>query len=134
MGDQEIQPASKLEAPPQRGEPTREGLYFTPAVDIYETEKELVLLADMPGIDPDDVDIDVKEDRLSIIGRLSWAENEDGTALLAEYRTGDYFRTFTLTDLVDRGGINASLKDGVLTIILPKAPRAVPRKIPITGV
>jgi HSP20 family protein len=132
MTDQEIQVSQKQEIAPEKGELTYEGVYFTPAVDIYETEKELVLLADLPGVESGNVEIDVRDDFLSIIGRTT-PDKEEGEALLTEYRTGSYFRNFLLTDAVDQGAITASLTDGVLRVVLPKAAKAVPRKIPISS-
>ena len=111
---------------------THEGVYFTPAVDIYESDAEVVLLADMPGVEPDKVDIDLKDDTLSLVGRVT-AEPEEGNSLLREYRTGNYFRNFRISDVVDREKISAFMKDGVLRLVLPKAEKAKPRKIQITA-
>ena len=130
MVDQTYPPIEKREATPGGGELTHEGVFFTPAVDIYETDNELVLVADMPGVDSDDLDIDLDDDTLSIVGRVKSAEHE-GDVLLSEYRMGNYFRNFSISDVVDRNAISASLNDGVLTLTLPKSPKAVPRKIPI---
>jgi len=130
MADQELEISQKQELKPERGELTYEGVYFSPAVDIYGTETELVLLADMPGVASDQVEIDLKEDVLSILGRVPEGPAV-GQELLAEYRTGNYFRTFRITDDVDRGKIAASMSDGVLKVTLPKSPKVLPRKIPI---
>jgi HSP20 family molecular chaperone IbpA len=132
MPDQEITVAAKQETLPEKGEMTHEGVYFTPAVDIYETEKELTLLADMPGVDAESVEIDVRDDTLAITGKVG-ARPTEGTPLLAEYRVGNYFRRFTLSEAVDQSGITASLSDGVLKVSLPKAAKAVPRRIPISA-
>ncbi|MFH0824154.1 MAG: Hsp20/alpha crystallin family protein [Pseudomonadota bacterium] len=132
MADQEITVAEKPEVDPSAGEFTREGVYFTPAVDIYETEKELVMLVDMPGVEGSTVEVDLKDDVLSLIGRVP-GDDVGGEDLLTEYRSGNYFRTFRLTEVVDQAGISAAMKDGVLTLTLPKAQKAVPRKIPISG-
>lgn len=131
MADQELQVHQKQEIAPETGEFTREGVYFTPAVDICENEKELIVMVDMPGVTTDDVEIDLKENILSIIGKVTEPE-EAGEALLTEYRTGNYFRTFRLTDVIDQGKISASMSDGVLKLTLAKAEKAIPRKIPIT--
>ena len=131
MADKEIKVPAKAEVSPDAGELTHEGIYYTPAVDIYETKKELVLLVDMPGVESDDVDIDLKENTLSIIGKVS-DETLDGRVLLNEYHVGSYFRNFCITDAVNRAGIVASMADGVLKLVLPKAEKAVPRKIPIS--
>jgi HSP20 family protein len=131
MADREMQISSKTEVAPEKGELTHEGTYYTPAVDIYETEKELVLLVDMPGVESEDVDIDLKENTLSIMGRVSGQEME-GHKLLNEYNVGSFFRNFCITDTVNRGGIVAGMSDGVLKLVIPKTEKAVPRKIPIT--
>ncbi len=132
MADQEIQVAPKQELAPEGGEFTREGVYFSPAVDIFDTEKELVLLADMPGVDAEHVEIDLRDNVLSIVGKI-WSESEKGDFLLREYRTGNYFRTFRITEVVDQSKITASMSDGVLKLMLPKVAKAVPRKIPISA-
>jgi HSP20 family protein len=106
-------------------------VYFTPAVDIYESENELTLVVDMPGVSGEHVDIELKDDILSIEGKLA-TPPPLGEALLTEYRTGNYFRTFRITDVIDRSKIAASMTDGVLQLKLPKSEKAVPRKIPIT--
>lgn len=131
MADQEIKAAVKQEVAPDKGEFIREGVYFTPAVDIYESEKDLTLVVDMPGVSGENVDIELKDDILSIEGKLSTSPPL-GELLLTEYRTGNYFRTFRITDVIDRSKIAASMTDGVLQLTLPKAEKAVPRKIPIT--
>jgi len=131
MADQEMQVTHKKEVEANRGEFMSEGPYFAPAVDIYETEQELIVLADMPGVNSDHVEIDLRDNSLTIVGKAP-LDKEEGTALLAEYRKGNYFRTFRITDVVDQTKISASFSDGVLRITLPKVAKAVPRKIPIT--
>jgi HSP20 family protein len=132
MADQELQPTEKTEVQPEEGEFTREGVYFSPAVDIFETETELVLLADMPGVTPESVDVDLRDDTLTILGKVDLPKQE-GRVLLGEYRTGNYFRTFRITEIVDRSKISAAISDGVIKITFPKVEKAVPRKIPITA-
>jgi len=132
MADQELQAMEKQAVTSEVGEFTREGVYFSPAVDIFDTEKELVLLADMPGVNAEHVEIDLREDTLTILGRVP-QESAQGQALLAEYKTGNYFRTFRITEIVDRTKITASISDGVLKLVLPKVEKAVPRKIPIVS-
>jgi HSP20 family protein len=132
MTQTELQATNKAEVAPQKGEFTREGVYFSPAVDIYATEKELVLVADMPGVGPDGVDIELRDNVLSIIGKVEESPSKLDT-LLAEYRFGSYFRTFQISEIVDQSKITASIADGVLKLVLPKVAKAVPRKIPIAG-
>ena len=132
MSDAELQVAEKQEVKPAEGELTHEGIYFTPAVDILENPKELVVMVDMPGVGKDSVEIDLKDNILSIVGRVI-EEAVEGEELLTEYRTGSYFRTFRITDVVDQSKITASMADGVLKLTLPKAEKAVPRKIAIAS-
>ncbi|MEW6530067.1 MAG: Hsp20/alpha crystallin family protein [Thermodesulfobacteriota bacterium] len=131
MAEQEIQVHEKMQVEPSEGEFTREGPYFTPAVDICENETELIVMVDMPGVNGKNVEIDLRDEVLSIVGKVTDAAPV-GEELLTEYRTGNYFRSFRITDIVDQEKISASLTDGVLTLVLPKSQKAVPRKIPIT--
>lgn len=132
MTTEAIQSSEKAVAGMDKGEMTHEGDFFTPAVDIYETASEIVMNVDLPGVTPEDLDIDLSEDTLSIVGKVSGSESP-GTDLLQEYKVGHYYRSFLLTDVIDRSAIKANLADGVLKLILPKAAKAVPRKIPITA-
>lgn len=132
MTDKELQVSEKKEVTAEGGELTREGLYFSPAVDICETEKELVILADMPGVKPGGVDIELKDGVLSIEGKATGL-TQSGETLLSEYRKGNYFRSFRVTDTVDAGKIAANLSNGVLKVTLPKHEKAKPKKIPVTA-
>ena len=132
MADQEIEVSEKQEVSPAKCELTYEGVYFTPAVDIYETEKELVLLADLPGVEANCLEVSLKDDNLSIVGRTESGQ-EEGESLLEEYRTGNYFRNFLVAEAVDQSAITASLNDGVLRLVLPKAAKTIPRTIPIAS-
>ena len=129
MADEKLQIHEKEEAGPEL---TLEGPYFSPAVDIYGTETGLVLVADMPGVGADQVEIDLREDILSILGKVT-SGGAEGQTVLTEYRTGNYFRTFRLTEDIDRSKITAAISDGVLKLTLPKSAKAIPRKIPITA-
>jgi HSP20 family protein len=86
----------------------------------------------MPGVDKEGVSIDLKEDQLTISGKVLFSE-EKKTVLHKEYEMGNYFRQFTLSDMIDREKIAARMVDGVLTLILPKAEKAVPKKIEVTA-
>ncbi len=70
MTEQELQVKEKQAVPSEAGEFTHEGIYFSPAVDIFDTQKELVLLADMPGVSAENIEIDLREDALTILGRV----------------------------------------------------------------
>jgi HSP20 family protein len=113
------------------GEQLKPGLVFSPAIDIFETDKELTLVADIPGVKAGHLSIDLKEDVLSLSGEVEPPEGANEADLLREYRTGRYFREFRLGQMVDQSKIDAELKDGVLHLRLPKAEKAAPRKIAV---
>ncbi len=129
MTDRDLQVEEKKEAQ-STGESTRNVPIFIPAVDIYESESALTLVADMPGVPLDGIDIDLDSDQLTIRGTVP-EEKEKGKLLFREYTTGDYHRQFTLSSDIDREKIQASMKDGVLKLVLPKAEAAKPRKITV---
>jgi len=112
------------------GEATWQGPMFSPEVDIYSTDEQIVLLTDMPGVRRDNLDIDLREGILTIVGRVDDVA-EGFNAVSQEYRVGGYVRRFTLADDVDVDGIDATLKDGVLKLVLPRAKEALPRKIEV---
>jgi len=112
-------------------EQTKPGLVFTPDVDIFETEKELTLLADMPGVKAGDLNIDLKENVLTLDGDVKEPESENEVELLTEYGTGKYYRQFNLSEIIDQSKIEATMTDGVLRLKLPKVEAAKPRKIKI---
>jgi len=110
-------------------EQTKPGLLFTPAVDIFENDQELTVVADLPGVKPQNLEIDLRKDTLSIIGDVEAPEGPGETDHIREYRTGRFLRQFTLSEVIDQSKIEASLKNGVLRLRLPKVEKAVPRKI-----
>ena len=112
-------------------EQTRPGLVFTPAVDIFETEKEITLLADMPGVKAGDLNIDLNENVLTLDGEVESPEGSDEADVIREYQTGKYYRQFTLSQVIDQSKIDAEMKDGVLRLKLPKVEAATPRKITV---
>ena len=114
-------------------EETRPGLVFTPAVDIFETEKEIALLADMPGVKAGDLNIDLHENVLTLDGEVNAPDGADEVDVIREYRTGKYRRQFTLSQMIDQSKIDAEMKDGVLRLRLPKIEAATPRKIAVKG-
>lgn len=109
----------------------RSGKVFTPPVDIYESAEEVVLLVDMPGADEKSIDITLEQNILTLQGRVESLAPEGFTLNYQEYETGDYLRSFTLSDTVEREKISASYKDGVLQLHLPKAEPAKPKKIAV---
>ncbi|MGD8343444.1 MAG: Hsp20/alpha crystallin family protein [Desulfobacterales bacterium] len=112
-------------------EQTTPGLVFTPAVDIFETEKSIALLADMPGVKADDLTIDLRDNTLTLSADITAVDNSDEEELLVEYETGRYYRQFTLGELIDQANIDAKLNDGVLRLTLPKIEKATPKKITV---
>ncbi len=129
MTGKDIEVREKQEVQTQ-AESTRNIPVFVPAVDIYESEEALTLVADMPGVAPENVDIDLRDDQLTIRGTVT-LEGEGETVLLREYGVGDYYRQFTLGRIIDQSKIEAAMKDGVLTLTLPKVDKAKPRKITV---
>lgn len=112
-------------------EQTRPGPVFTPAVDIFETEKEITLVADMPGVKGEDLVIDLHENVLTLDGSVKQPEGPDEVDVFREYRTGKYYRQFTLSEIIDQAQIKAELQEGVLRLKLPKVKAATPRRIMI---
>ncbi len=104
--------------------------FISPPVDIFETEEGLQVMADLPGVEIDDVEIQVEEDRLIIKGQTSYAPENTGS-LHREFRLVNFQRQFELDNEVDRDKISASVKDGVLTIGLPRAEKVKPRRIEV---
>lgn len=126
--DIEAKPKQKVE---RKEESTRAGAYFQPPVDIYENSDTIVLLADMPGVTPDGLDVNLEHDQLTVEGRVRPDDYQGLKPLHVEYGVGGYFRRFTLGEHIDRDGIKAQLKHGVLELRLPKAERAKARKISV---
>src|SRR5690242_18536776 len=118
-------------AQPQGAERTRQRQVYAPRVDIIEREDALEILADMPGVTKDGVEVTLEQRVLSIRGRADVALPEDLAPLYLEYEPGDYERSFTLSDAVDPSGIEARVRGGVLQLRLPKAGPAKRQKIEI---
>ena len=104
---------------------------FIPRADIYETEENVVVTVDMPGLSDDAIDITLEKNILTINGVSTHAAPDGYSLAFAEYEPGDYERSFRLTDQINREQIEAIYKDGVLNLILPKAEIAKPRKISV---
>ena len=111
------------------GERTRTRRTFIPLADIYETPEWIVVLAEMPGVAPDKVDITLERRVLTIRGRSENQQHANYRRIYAEYEDGDYERVFTLSEDIDRDRIEARHKDGVLHLVLPQAETAKTRKI-----
>jgi HSP20 family molecular chaperone IbpA len=116
--DLQVQEKEVVEGSAER---TRDRPTFVPRVDIYESDGEIVLVADMPGVDEKLVDITLESNVLTISGDVEPVRPDGYELAYAEYRVGDYQRSFSLSNEVDQEHIEATLKDGVLRLCLPKA-------------
>ena len=128
----QVQEAQKQEVVESGAERTRARLAFVPRADIYETDDKLVIVADMPGVDEKSIDVTLEGGVLTIQGAVELRWPEKHSLIYAEYRVGDYERSFTLSDRIDQGGIEATVKHGVLRLHLPKA-QPETRKISVTA-
>jgi HSP20 family molecular chaperone IbpA len=93
--------------------------------------KEITLLADMPGVKAGDLNIDLRDDTLTLTGVVAPFEGPEEEDLRIEYEVGTYYRQFTMSELIDQSKIDAQLSDGVLRLSLPKVEKATPRKITV---
>jgi HSP20 family protein len=126
-------PATKKEPRTELDKPdVTRGLCFTPRVDVLETEEELLLVADLPGVKPEDADVRFDNGELSIDGRCA-PRHQGAKYLLSEYGVGNFYRAFTISEHIDWQKISAELKNGVLTVHLPKAETVEPKQITVKG-
>jgi HSP20 family molecular chaperone IbpA len=114
---------------PEQGERTRTTPVYIPRADIFETEGQVIIIADMPGASENSVDITLEKNTLTIRGLVEPETHPDYTLSYAEYGVGDYERSFVLSDMIDQDHIEASVKNGVLRLLLPKQEEAKARKI-----
>jgi HSP20 family molecular chaperone IbpA len=121
----------KEAAAPERVERTRARTVFSPQVDILERKEGIVVTADMPGVDEKSIDINLEKNVLTIYGAVEDETPAGYRPFYAEYGLGDYERVFTLSDEIDRERIQATVKNGVLKLVLPKAEAAKSKKITV---
>jgi len=112
-------------------EQTRPGLVFTPAVDIFENDSVITVLADLPGVKAKDLKVDLRENTLTLTAAVNSLPSEKETDVFREYESGTFFRQFTLAETIDQAKIDAELRDGVLRLRLPKTEAAKPRQIAV---
>lgn len=117
--------------PNEETERIRERTCFVPRADIFETDENVVVIVDMPGVGGDAIDITLEKNVLTINGSTYLNAPEGYSLVFAEYEVGDFERSFRLTDQIDRENIGASIKDGVLRLVLPKAEKAKARRIDV---
>ncbi|MDH4231689.1 MAG: Hsp20/alpha crystallin family protein [Nitrospirota bacterium] len=115
----------------QRDERTRERRVYTPSADIIEGKNGTTVIADIPGVDESSVDITLEKNILEIYGKVNPDIPQDLKLVMSEYGIGDYHRRFALSDEIDRDRIQATVKKGVLRLILPRAEKAKTRKIEV---
>jgi HSP20 family molecular chaperone IbpA len=126
----ELQAKDKVEVSTP-AEQTKPGPVFTPNVDIFETDKEIIMLADIPGVKAPDLTIDLRDDTLTLTGEVKPLNRPEEEDILIEYQFGSYYRQFTLAEVIDQSKIDAALNNGVLRLALPKLEKAMPRQITI---
>lgn len=114
-------------------EQTHSGPVYSPAVDIFENDTVITVLADLPGVRANDLKIDLRENVLTLLGRVVTPDTSSEGTVLREYEPGMFFRQFTLGETIEQSKIDAKLTDGVLRLELPKAERARPRQIAVRG-
>ena len=129
MAEKTVPNRARTKTPPSREETRSQERYITPPVDIYETGEGLVVKADLPGVDKENLDVRVENNLLTIRGRA--AHIVPGDPIYREYGLVNFFRQFELNERVDQSNISAELKHGVSTLRLPKAEEAKPRKIEV---
>ncbi|QDT79977.1 Spore protein SP21 [Gimesia maris] len=110
---------------------TPEQFVFTPPIDIYETDEGLVLYADLPGVSVGSLELQVQDNKLTLLGKVEPQIPEGARPLHKEYEVGNYLRSFILSGEIVHSEIEAKLSNGVLRIFLPKAPKAEPRRIQV---
>jgi HSP20 family protein len=115
------------ESAPER---LREGVTFTPRVDILETDKELILFADLPGVHNEDVELRFEKGQLVLSGHVK-PRLGDKQFIIREYDEGDFYRAFAIHESIDATKIEASCKQGILTVHLPKVEAVKPRQITV---
>jgi len=131
MSPQELQVQQKREVE-KRQESTIPARVFLPDADIFETDQALTVVLEMPGVNKQSVDVDIENDIVTIVGRIDFSKYEGLQPLYTEYNVGNYSRSFQISSKIDKDGIKAELKDGVMTLVLPKSEEAKPRKIKVS--
>jgi len=127
-GAQELAVREKQELA-NKEEKTTPGRYFVPAADIFETDEALTVILEMPGVQKNNVNIGLENDVLRVDGQIDFSNYKEMEPVYTEYNVGHYTRGFTLSNKIDQSKISAQLDSGVLTLTLPKAKDALPRRI-----
>ncbi|QIG48390.1 Hsp20/alpha crystallin family protein [Nordella sp. HKS 07] len=130
MVEQELSVQQKREVE-KKQERTIPARVFLPVTDIFETDEALTVVLEMPGVDKQNVDVMVENDVLTIEGRIDFSKYQELQPVYTEYNIGNYARSFEISSKIKQDGISAELKDGVMTLVLPKADTAKARKIKV---
>jgi HSP20 family protein len=130
MTTQEVALQEKRELAPAQ-ERTEAGKFYSPYTDIYETKDEVVVAMEVPGVGKSAIDIQLEKNILTVTGNIDPKRYEDLAPIYSEYNIGNFIRSFTLSTKIDSDAISANVEDGVLTVRLPKAKEALPRRIEI---
>jgi len=128
---QELQVQKKREVE-SKEEGTIPARTFVPAADIYEDQDSLKVILEMPGVEKGNVEVRVEEGVLFVEGRLDLAKYRGLQPIYTEYNIGNYSRSFRLSNAIDQDKIGAELKDGVLSLTLPKVEKAKPRTVQVS--
>lgn len=114
-----------------KSEKTIPARFFAPLTDIFETDDALTVVMEIPGVEKKDLDVQVENDTLRVEGRIDLSKYDGLEPLYSEYNVGHFARSFSLSSAIDAKRISATVEDGVLTLTLPKAEEARPKRIPI---
>jgi len=128
---QELQVQQKREVE-KKTEGTMPARVFVPVTDIFETPEALTVVLEMPGVDRASIEASVEDDVVTIEGRIDFTKYESMQPVYTEYNVGHYARSFEISNRIDQSKISAELKDGVVTLVLPKAEQAKSRKIQVS--
>ena len=131
MTQTETKPVPASCCAPERAAAPRAAKTYPPRADIYETKDNVVIVADMPGVDDKSVDITLEKNILTLRGTVAPTTPDDFTNGDFEYAEGNYERSFTIGDTLDRNHIQATVKLGVLRVTVPKAGPAKTQKIEV---
>ena len=126
----ELQAKDKVEVSTP-AEQTKPGPVFTPNVDIFETNRAIIMLAEIPGVKAADLSIDLRDDILTLTGDVKPLNRPEEEDILIEYQFGRFYRQFTLAEAIDQSKIDAVLKNGILRLTLPKVEKVMPRQISV---
>ena len=127
---QDLTPQEKKELDTKE-EKTYAGKFYVPGTDIFETGDAITMAMEMPGVSKESIDIKLEKRQLSVQGQIDFNNYENFKPVYTEYNVGHFGRSFTLSSEIDTDNINASVTDGVLTLVLPKARETQLRKIQV---